>query len=223
MTLFAVAMSTHNRPDVRNEAITEWRARLPGDVPFFLVDDASDVPADGADFRFEKNVGIATTKNKCIELCMDTGADHIFLTDDDAWPCHPDWWVPYVTSPFPHLMYLKGLEHRRVWQAGGHWAGPKARGGVLYFQRKAIDRVGGMRTEFPRWGDEHVELSRRIHNAGLTPYPFMDVVASNRLWRYDRTQESSVPLEERTAYGPIKKAVMDKYRDSTDFVPYRGA
>lgn len=217
-----IAMTTHNRPEVRTEAIAGWMANRPEGVPFFLVDDASDEPAQFATYRFDRNVGIATAKNKCIELLMDAGCEHLFLTDDDAWP-RPDidWWTPYVASAIPHMMYLKSLEHRSVWSDGKHWAGPKARGGVLYYHRSAIEKVGGMRTEFPRWGDEHVELSLRIHNVGLTPYPFMDVVGSADLWRYDRTQESSVPLAERESYREVKRQVMQKYKGSTDFVPYR--
>jgi hypothetical protein len=214
-------MTTHNRPEVREEHLAQWKRYLPSHARFFLVDDASAVPADGADFRFETNVGIATAKNKCIELCMDAGADDIFLTDDDAAPKDPDWWRPYVSSPYGHLMYLKGL--RPLWRSATHWAAKRPRGGILYYHRSVVDVVGGMRTEFPRWGDEHIELSNRIHNVGLTPYPYMDVIGSEYLWRYDRTQESSVPLEERTSYAEQRRAVMDKYRGSKDFVEYRGA
>lgn len=217
-----VAVTTHNRPELRAQCLAKWREFLPAGVPLVLVDDASEVPAEGATFRFERNVGIASAKNKCIELLMDAGIEHLFLSDDDAWPASPDWWKPYVASIIPHLMYLWNCERRyKIWQDRRNWAASHARGGIIYAHRSVIDTVGGMRTDFPRWGDEHVEWSRRIHNAGLTPRPYCDVVNSKYLWHYDRNSPSSVPIAERQATHDMRQALLRKYAASAEWVDYR--
>lgn len=216
-----VAVTRHNRHTLGDQCIREWRRHLPDGVPLFVIDDASNPPILDADHRFETNVGIATAKNKSIELLMDAGVEHLVLADDDCWPITPDWWQPYVESPIPHLMYLNLFEPRATWSDGRHFAFKRPRGALLYYERRVIDRVGGMRTEFPRWGDEHVEHSRRIHNAGLTPHRYMDVVGSSRLWVNDRTLPSSVPLAERQSYAEWRARVMAKYDGSSEFVAYR--
>lgn len=44
-----------------------------------------------------------------------------------------------------------------------------------------IDTVGGMDTGYGAHGGEHVDWSQRIHDAGLTRWPFADVRGSHNL------------------------------------------
>ncbi|MDT5047337.1 MAG: hypothetical protein QOG75_3211, partial [Mycobacterium sp.] len=98
----AVAITTHNRHDVLARTLKQIEMVTPETIPVFIVDDASDPPAatmtpemDKHNWvRFNDNVGIPRAKNKCIELCMQTTANHFFLLDDDCYPMVENWWVP---------------------------------------------------------------------------------------------------------------------------------
>lgn len=216
-----VAVTTHNRPEVRSRCVAGWRRHLPEDTTFVVVDDASDPPAE-ATFRFETNAGVARAKNKSIELLMDAGVDHLFLADDDCWPSIDDWWRPYTDSDAPHLMHLRPQQPH--WSDGQVWASRNPNGCLLYVRRPVVDRVGGMRLDFGLWGSEHGEWSRRIHNAGFTSHPFLDVVGSDRVWcslDFRKQVVSTLTQAEKNATWALRKRLRNKYAHSTDFVPYR--
>jgi len=206
-----VAITTHRRPQVRAKTLHGWAQALDGVATLVVVHD-------------EDGRGVAWAKNRSIELLIDAGVEHLFLADDDVHPITPGWWRPYVASPHPHLMHCWGRS-RLLREEDGHtlWSWP--RGSLLYAHRSVIDRVGGMRTEF-RHAGEHVEWSRRIHNAGLTPWPFMDAAAARRgIWHcedYTRSTPSSLPGDR---YSPEETArrhqLYEQFRGSTDFVDYR--
>lgn len=175
-----VGVTTHNRPEVFQETIRRIRECSPG-VKIVVVDDASTKPVADATFRFDQQAGIARAKNKCLELLDD--CEHIFLFDDDCYPLKTGWWEPYVESPEPHLMYL--FTH---WSSGDpvgdsevifeddrHVAHSHERGCMIYVHCSAVDKIGGMDPIFGLWGGEHGDWSNRIHAAGLTSFPYMDV------------------------------------------------
>lgn len=185
-----IGITTRNRNDTLTEALTQHRLfRPPGSV-LIIVDDASAKPVDGADYRFDHQAGVASAKNKCLELLIMAGCDHLFLFDDDCWPTADGWWQPYVDSPEPHLMYVfedlkkppKLKDIHRIGGDAGHvaWSGP--RGCMLYAHRSAVDAVGGMDTIFNPWGYEHGDWSNRIHHAGLTTWRYADVAGSADLF-----------------------------------------
>jgi hypothetical protein len=209
-------------------SLDAWRTMLPDGAVLAVVDDASDPPARGADFRFAENAGIARTKNKGLELLADAGCTDYFLADDDCWPISPDWWRPYVASPVPHLQYLwngRIKEQRDGWVAKNTFHGC-----LLYIRKNVIDRVGGMRPEFGKFGYEHVGYSRRIHAAGLTPHRYIDVVDSTRLWlSLDQQSRAGGPVH-ASSMGPDRKAIaaanlplLERFTGSTDYVEYREA
>src|SRR5690606_10487418 len=101
-----VAITTHNRYDVFQKTLSEWKRFLPSGAVLVVVDDASEKLVPEATFRFEKNVGIARAKNKCFSLLQDAGCEHFFLSDDDTYPLVKDWWKPYVESKEVHLNYI---------------------------------------------------------------------------------------------------------------------
>jgi len=178
-----VGITTHNRKELCIDTVARIRA-MTHNAKIIVVDDASEDPPP-SDFRYEYNVGIARAKNKCLELLDD--CDHVFLFDDDIYPTSTDWYLPYVLSPYHHLMYIFNYRrhaNKKLWQDGTHRAFEAPRGCMLYFSRHALDTVGGYDLRHGRYGYEHVELSKRIHKALGTPYAFMDVI-NPQFYSYD--------------------------------------
>lgn len=206
-----VAISTHKRPAILSRALAQWGLYLP------------DVLVVNHDVEGR---GVAWTKNLGIAGLMDAGCDHLFLADDDVWPRRAGWAEPYMHHPEPHLMHCWGRDrYERDDKALGVsvWSWPK--GVILYAERRVIDRVGGMRPDFGRWGGEHGEWSIRIHNAGLTTHTFQDVLcARSGLWTaldMSASHKSVVPKAERIESSRHHDRLLAKYAGTTDFVDYR--
>ena len=206
--MIGVAVSTHARPHILAQSLAGWAHVMP------------DVLVVTHDVTGE---GVAATKNRGIAALMDAGCEHLFLVDDDMHPIAPDALTRYADDPQPHLMHCWGKS--RLISDDGHyttWAHP--RGVMLYAHRSVVEAVGGMRTEFGRWGGEHVDWSRRIHAAGLTTHRYADLSVGARLWHcedYTRRTASTVSAAEREASKARRHALYEQYRDSADFVPYR--
>ena len=207
--MIGVAISTHQRPGVLARSLAMWAQAMPD-----LLVVTHDVAGDG----------VAVTKNRGITALMDAGCTELFLADDDVWPVDPHWATPYITSSSPHLMHCWGRS-RYIGQEDDItvWSWP--RGVLLYAHRSVIDSVGGMRTEFGRWGGEHAEWTTRIHNAGLTRHRFADAAGISRgIWHcedYTRNTPSTVSDVERRNSAARRHALYDQFRGSTDFVDYR--
>lgn len=226
-----VGITTRNRPEVLARALVEWEKFLPQGAAFVVVDDASERPVEQATFRFEKNAGIARSKNKCLELLANEDVEHFFLFDDDAWPLVEGWWEPYVASAEPHLMWVydkpDGVTKRQVevlYETPEFVAYHATRGCMLYVERRALERVGGMDPAFGTWGWEHQSWSDRIHAAGLTTARYMDVPDSaDLIHSLDKTGEvkstaSSSAL--RFSQGPGLELRMES-RHSDRYIEYR--
>jgi len=206
-----IGITTHNRNKECQKCL-EQITKLTPNAKIVVVDDASTTPFLGATFRFENNVGISRAKNKCLELL--DGCEHIFLFDDDCYPLVENWWKPYVDSPEPHLMYLfykfsNGLICEKahvIYDDSYLRAESHPRGCMLYFERRVLDVVGGFDTEFEVWGNEHVELSNRIFNAGLTTFKFADVSESHDLiYSADEYNEIQRTLDVKTREKYLEK------------------
>lgn len=181
---------------------------MPKNAKLVVVDDASVEPVKGATYRFEKNVGIARAKNKCIELLQD--CEHVFLFDSDCWPKAKDWWKPYVEGSEPHYSYI--FQHFTdqqlndcdlLYAAKDYNAYTHPRGCMLYFDSVCFEAIGGMDTNYKRWGYEHVDISNRIYNVGLTAFRYMDVKDSSLLIHSEdehRAVPSTVSMAERQPY-----------------------
>lgn len=120
-----------------------------------------------------QRLGVAVNKNTGIELLMNAEVEHLFLSDDDTWPVLGEAsLLKHVELGIPHSMVCWG--HSRlngVKDNYAKWSWP--RGVMLYTQRSVIGTVGGMDERFGPGGHEHVEWSRRIHQAGFTPDPYI--------------------------------------------------
>ena len=221
-----VAIKTRNRHDVLARTLPVWREHLPAGAVLVVVDDASDKPVEGADYRFDENAGIARASNKCLELLYAAGCDHLFLADDDCYPLVADWWRPYVESPEPHLMAIfdrpKGVDKAQVevlYRDDRHVAYHATRGYLLYAERSVLDRVGGMDPAFGKWGWEHQSWSDRIHSAGLTTFRYADVVGSDKLiYSMDQAGEvksTASPEAQRFSTGPgLEHRMQNRHSDA---------
>lgn len=234
--MIGVAISTRNRRETLERALYNWKLHNPQGIGWKLivVDDASatsvpDMPGVQV-IHNPYRMGVAMTKNRCIEALIDAGCDDMFLADDDVWPIADGWWTPYVNSPEPHLSYQwVGRARRTRWAKehddGQHWSITFPRGVLLYVHRKAIDAVGGMDPAHGAWGGEHVEWANRINLAGLTSWKFADVCGSDKLWysvdkEEGNTINSTLPLSHRQRLARSNGVQWDKQRPSL-FVHYR--
>lgn len=232
--MIGIGITTHNRPDMLARALEFQNRYLPHGAKLVVVDDASRVPVEGADFRFESCVGIARSKNKCLELLYDAGCEHFFLFDDDTWPAKEDWHVPYVTCPEPHLNYIfvefaSGIrtlnDTKEIYRDKDKIAYTHARGCMLYFERIVLDTVGGMDPVFGKWGYEHPSLSDRIFNAGLTTFRYMDVNGSAGLIysddEHNDNRNTTVGVEERQKAIAVNAKLYEARKGSKEYIPFR--
>jgi len=226
-----IGITTHNRNELVASTFERIKKLTP-DAKIVVVDDASDVPTkiDGADvYRFNTNVGIASAKNKCLELLID--CTHIFLFDDDTYPIAAEWWKPYVLSQEPHLMYLfenwaNGRpvgDDKVIYRDDRIRAHEHARGCMIYVNQDVLQAVGGMDIRYGKAMHEHLDWSNRIHNAGLTTFRYMDVVNSEQLiYSMDQHQEvkSSIDAIKRRV-GIIENAkLLEDSEYSAEFAPF---
>lgn len=225
----SIAISVHNRHETAKECIKQWRKYLPKNAKLFIVDDGSDIPFPGADIRNEKAKGIASCKNQCLALCDD--ADFIFLSDDDVWPKTKDWHLPYIESGLNHLCFT--FDHfsngnlngrRKIKEENGISIWHEPCGLLLFFTKKCLEVVGGMDESYGAWGYEHLNLSRRIYNNGLTPQPYMDIAHSLDLFHsldYDQTITRSVDPAIRNSLALVNKKKYLQDMASKVYIPYK--
>lgn len=173
--MISICITTRNRPKAFNLVLKSIKQHTNCEYQLIVVDDASELPYCDATYRFENRVGIPAAKNKCLELAK---YDHIFLFDDDTYPLHDEWYLPYIKSGKEHLCFtfLTSFKSKKGFKY--HTLG---NGCMLYVTRKCIDTIGGFDWNYGLGKYEHVDLSRRIHNAGLTESIFMDVDNSKDL------------------------------------------
>lgn len=212
-----ICITTRNRPhDFKRcyESVKDYGYRV------IVVDDASDVAYCKSHYRFETRAGIPRSKNKCLELAMQTDAEHIFLLDDDMIALDKDSFKRYIESPFDHLCYtfLNGFKfdtrHKK------HTLG---NGCMMYLKRLVIDEVGGFDTDFGYGKYEHKEYSERVHHSGLTPYPFIDLIGSDELFYcldQDRNHARTMTESEMKYLLSINYKIYKNKFGSTEFVNY---
>ena len=231
---FGVAITTCNRQKLFEKTYKEFDSHTPDSVPIFIVDDGSHQPVLGSHWRNESPRGIAWAKNKCLELLMDAKVDHLFLFDDDCYPVEDNWWEEYTNSGESHLAHLFipswDKETRIVvpYRKGEVWAASSGTGCLLYYTRECIEKVGGMRTVFGKRSFEHIEHSQRIHNFGLTRFPFQGLNTC-KIFSEDEAisldKESSAKLqsiEDRQLYRRNRDLYYNLYKDrEPEFVEYR--
>ena len=223
-----IAITTHNRNETFNRAIQEQIRYLPAAAFIVGVDDGSKVPVtvpSGVNLiRVDAAEGISQAKNRCIEALYNAGCMEFFLFDDDCWPKVSGWEKPYIESPEPHLAHSWGLV--ALWRDPTHTAYHACGGTVLYYRREVIERIGGMRDIFGRYGCEHVNLSDRIHNAGLTTWRYADITSAEELFyecdRYEKqSHKSTVSAADLEHNKNTGTALWRSMRDDAEYVEFR--
>jgi hypothetical protein len=221
-----VAVTTRDRPDILKRCREAWGKFLPAGAVLVIVDDASAKPVDSATYRFDARAGIAGAKNKCLELLMDAGVDHLFLFDDDCWPKVADWWRPYVESREQHFAHSWGLAelYRDSEMVATHASG----GTMLYLTRDVVADCGGYQTDMGKYGREHWNLSDRIFSRGWTSFRYQDIPEATdgklfyELDRYEKntTHSTATKADKEYDQGTGRKVWRDRRHD-TEFVPWR--
>lgn len=224
-----IGITTYNRYEVFKHSYHEIKKYLPKGAKLVVVDDCSDIPVKEATFRFSENVGIAAAKNKCFELLE--GSDYIFLFDDDTYPINEGWHFPYISSGLNHAMMIwdklasgVSTNNKLLKKIGGLHYYKNPCGCLLFYTKKCLDLVGGMDTGFGQWGGEHQDLSQRIYNNGLIPYPFIDIANSRDYFYahdYYVSCERSVPSHVRKKSVPVVMRKLQQGKTSKEFIPYR--
>lgn len=227
-----VAITERNRYKEFKVTYDNIVASLPKDAVLVIVDDASTEPFPEATFRFDHNVGIARAKNKCIELLYDAGCTHFFLFDSDCYPIVNDWTERYINTGVPHLS-MTFNKHSSGKPNGNGKASPAGDGLVhyenpcgcmIYLTRECVDTVGGMDVRYGKWGFDHVDYSKRIYNAGLTPYPFMDIKDSQEIfYSYDYHNAIARSVDYQTRAGHIARnaTLYKSLGNSAEYHPFR--
>lgn len=171
------------------------------------------------------HLGVAVNKNTGLELLMGHiglhPVEHLFLSDDDTWPLSAAALDLHVSGNLDHSMVCWG-QHRLGWITDGYaeWEWP--RGSMLYTRRHVVDVVGGMVEAFGPGGHEHVEWSRRIHQAGLTPalYPSPTQYAEGEAMgakSYWHAEDMPKPGEGIGAYHYRKRLITSVRRTDDDW------
>ncbi len=220
-----VGITVHNRNSTAVNTIKSWWNFLPESAKLVVVDDCSKEPIK-SDFRFNENVGISVAKNKCIELLE--GCDYVFLSDDDCYPLTKDWYQPYIESGKKHLCMSFSKDsvpvgNRKMIDGVPLMVNRLVRGCLMFFHKSVFEKLGGFNTSFIGYGSEHVEFTRRIHSAGLTPYPFLDVIGSNKIFMaLDARKKVDTSVRPNERYFELhNRILLHKLHGNTDYVKYK--
>ena len=212
-----VGITTHNRRPIALATVDKIRQLIPKNAKIVIVDDGSDIPFPNATFRFETAQGTPVAKNKCFELLDD--CEHIFLFDDDTYPIKKGWTEKYIRAKVKHLIF--NVYTRPTYNFKNLQVAHTPNGAMMYFHNDCLTTVGGADWRFKFWGGWHEQLSLRIFNAGLTPFPFCDVIGSGDYIEnpYNKIQ-SATPHRNRTNRDANMK-LKNETTLSADFVDYR--
>jgi glycosyltransferase involved in cell wall biosynthesis len=178
-----ISISSRNRCQVLQLCLEKWAEHLPKcDFKFVVIDDASDHPERSNyeemlnEFPFveyrrnETRLGIASTKNRCLQELED--CDFIFLADDDVFPISDNWAQHFISA------YERTGCHHFAYQNKAPWLGyqqtvngidvfQNSSGVFMFFTKKVLEVCGGYDSRMTTYGYEHSLMSLRIYNAGL--------------------------------------------------------
>lgn len=219
MENISIAITTRNRPECLEMCLRAWGEYYPS-IKVIIVDDGSDPSYCDADYRFSERVGISRAKNKCIELAMNTSAEHIFLVDDDTYPIAPGGLEKYIESPYKHMCYSFTPVVGRV--NGEYKKHNLGNGCLMYMHRSVFEQIGGFDTTFFATC-EHNQFSYRCFYADLIPNPYIDFKGSSDYFHcldQDKGHERTMSEEERKRYKREYKKYFSESLANTEFVSY---
>lgn len=215
-----IGITTRNRPFVLETALQHFERFGYGDK-LVVVDDCSDDPSAieavvnkfGDKFtlrRSNQRLGIAKAKNACLAALQDY--DHVFIFDDDTWPCADNWaqrwidinqhngvghslWNVFIrpstktNEPGADIEILSEYVTAE-WSEGENTmrAWTQCLGVMLYFTRECLNAIGGYDPSARSvYGYEHAQVSQRANRAGFCKgYNYVSpVIAPELIYSYD--------------------------------------
>lgn len=214
--MIGIGISTCNRKAVAEQSVNAWKQYLPSGAKLVIVDDASEFTFPGATFSFAERAGLSVVKNKCLQLLED--CTDIFIIDDDVCPIKPEWWEIYTKSGLNHACYTFNRTARHVSEDYIEYKEPN--GCLLYFKKICLETIGGWDTDFKGYGFEHLNVSDRIFNAGLTPARYIDARRALTAFAMIETASTFTSSERRATIPLNKKLYLANY-NSKEFKPYK--
>jgi glycosyltransferase involved in cell wall biosynthesis len=195
--MISVAITTRNRPEYLRLALVHFLHYSTQVNNIIIIDDNSDCKEENEKiiqefkyaFSFTKcinlhyhynnvRLGIAKSKNRCLNKMIELDTENFFLFDDDCFPKRIGWEACFIDastdSNVHHLMFLTPFSIiQPVKQIGTITAYNNCAGVMLYVDRKVVEAVGGYDVRFGMYGYEHAQYSQRIYKAKLTgAYPY---------------------------------------------------
>lgn len=223
----AICISTRNRKEEYNNCLYHWVMALkncPFEWEIFTVDDASEHIYCKSDHRFLFRSGIPKVKNKCIELAIESGANHIFLVDDDIYPLMGfDSIKHYIDSPHKLMCYTF---YPGYISDGKYKYHIKGHGCLMYIHSDVVNTIGGFDTLFGLGKYEHTQYFERASVYGFVPEhtPFIDLLESKYLFysmdEHKRIKRSFTDQEMDTLLNENKNHYY-KTRYTTEYIPYK--
>lgn len=161
--------------------------------------------------------GVSYSKNNCLAALHDAGCNYFFLFDDDCFINDPLALNYYINSGLEHATYT--FDRALIGDGVNYREFEKPNGCMMFFTRKCIDTVGGWDMSFTGYGYEHVNLSDRIFNAGITPARYIDIKSPPNIFQMADC-ETSFTIEDKLNIPANFKLYQQKYY-SKEFKPFK--
>jgi hypothetical protein len=139
-------------------------------------------------FYPQKHSGVAAVKNACLRELWTEDCDYFFLFDDDCFPVHDEWWMPFIEAHLRtgqhHFLWLMDdsekyplmLGRKKLKEENGVAVYRNSQGCCMFFTRQAVNACGAFDEKFKLYGSEHENYSLRLHKLGLnTIGPYLSV------------------------------------------------
>jgi len=246
--MLGIGITTRNRPPVLAWALKHFK-EFPPSTSFSLVvvDDCSAVEhqvknettVNDYAFKYILNLerkGIAGSKNVCLRALEE--CERVFLFDDDCFPQHAFWDLPFVRMEYIHnighssYIVILPVEHNQsiLAQKKDFDVFGTGQGMCLFFTRACLSKIGEYDERFGIYGYEHSDMSLRAKAAGfcgeeagayLCPseakkflysldldYTFLEKYTS--LGSFDFEFDTSIKWEEKNEYMSVSSSVFNK-------------
>lgn len=224
-----IGIKVHNRHAVSRLCIENYTEYTPG-ARIFVIDDGSEEPFLGADYRSNKPKGIAKTNNRLLANLDD--CDYIVLADNDCWPIQHGWIDKYIQAHEETGCHHFSLSWTKKYDGTSHGDRKETEHGIItefswpcgvmmFMTKRCVEKIGGFDKRFGKAGHEHVQYSLRAHNSGLTPYPFCDVTgALDMFYAGDHRRTIKTSLKDKKTLFAKTKAHLIATKDSTEYISY---
>jgi len=225
-----VGIVTANRPDFFKKCYNSVKTATDVDIVAVVNDGNSDVTVDSnhSYVKNKKNLGVGKSKNILFKKAIESGADNIFIVEDDI----------IIKNPYAFNTYINARKQTGIQHFCFGYHGPANKNGIsggkpcpryivdygdvkiainlhsvgafCYYSKEVLEKVGLIDENFVN-AFEHVEHSYRIANAGYTtPYwNWADIANSTDFLDEIECSENSSSISGRSDWKEnIKKAAL---------------